>query len=108
MSKHTPGPWKAVVWGTANRIVSADLVLIAETPRHRNADADANLIAAAPELLDALTILQPAAEIAWECIQLMKDGNDDETTFNRLRAARHALREGSAKARDVIAKAEGK
>ena len=63
MSKHTPGPWKAVFSGVAAQI---DCMEIAEVSHMRvipasggwptpgEPEVDARLIAAAPELLEAL------------------------------------------------------
>ncbi|MDC7800258.1 hypothetical protein PQS91_10405 [Stenotrophomonas geniculata] len=58
MSKHTPGPWS--VGEDGDMIWASDLdhrpVLVANVPftRDPRVEADARLIAAAPELLDAL------------------------------------------------------
>jgi len=63
MSKHTSGSWKAVSSGTANNegkhtIQASDGTWIAETiphqPRGCSQEANARLIAAAPELLKEL------------------------------------------------------
>ena len=58
MSKHTPGPWEAVDSMTIRGPFEMGNpekpgMLIATLPAHRE-DGDARLIAAAPELLDAL------------------------------------------------------
>ena len=67
MSKHTPGPWKAIEWATnARTTVVSDArvgrIVVAECSgqgRHTNESlADAQLIAAAPELLqEAKTVI---------------------------------------------------
>lgn len=62
MSKHTPGPWKVEKTSTGNNITSYLLPYVAAVSdglRARNGEGDANarLIAAAPELLDALRIM---------------------------------------------------
>jgi hypothetical protein len=66
MSKHTPGPWEVDThdsWGGAVYVMYADERTIAEVrpfsdkedrEKGGNIDADARLIAAAPDLLDAL------------------------------------------------------
>jgi len=58
-TKHTAGPWKAVEWSChAPTTIKARDVIIAECSGHgRDADeslADSRLIAAAPEMLEAL------------------------------------------------------
>lgn len=68
MNKHTPGPWRhegSEVWATrAMRInnISAGTPMIATVCKHEDAeqfdyDANARLIAAAPELLEALQLM---------------------------------------------------
>lgn len=57
MSNYTPGPWTAEGW--ENLVVNAGNVTLASTPGYTNgnlaeAKANARLIAAAPELLEAL------------------------------------------------------
>lgn len=60
MSKHTPGPWK--VEGSIYEHMHSEIVSampgsergIAQVWKHENAMADARLIAAAPELLEAV------------------------------------------------------
>lgn len=63
MSKHTPGPWTA--YGTTVRAKSRFICGIKhyeipadEEPPDRSEEADARLIAAAPELLEACRDLQ--------------------------------------------------
>ena len=67
MSAHTPGPWEAMIFGgwDAPRIWSGD-GSIALLQHHdsgpEEAEANALLIAAAPELLEALTLLVAGIE----------------------------------------------
>lgn len=62
-AKHTPGPWtdKALSDGTADKVIAADgerLCDIASSYRTKaEMTANARLIAAAPELLQALSLL---------------------------------------------------
>lgn len=67
--KHTPGPWVLTVHtGTGGPINPGDdwsisghfsgVAIVYEGGRNPNADADARLIAAAPELLEALIALR--------------------------------------------------
>ena len=53
MSKHTPGPWER--WGRASpsQVISAGDCFVAQT-LGGNDEANARLIAAAPDLLEAL------------------------------------------------------
>ncbi len=55
MSKHTPGPWRRHA-AFANGISDAEGLLIAASMK----DEDANLIAAAPDLLAALIMVRDA------------------------------------------------
>lgn len=56
MTSHTPGPWHVDIYGEYNVVESSDCRLIATVRSGRNSSlkADARLIAAAPDLLDAL------------------------------------------------------
>lgn len=74
-AKHTSGPWRV----SCDRIVSVKTnVVLAETcspsaydPEHREQDANRRLIAAAPELLEALkAMVQHGGESAEEWIDL--------------------------------------
>ena len=58
MSKHTPGPWSADKWATGYT-VSSDLehYSVCHLEECNNDEANAHLIAAAPELLAALVRL---------------------------------------------------
>ncbi|HHG4665852.1 TPA: hypothetical protein ACPWGC_002375 [Pseudomonas aeruginosa] len=64
MSKHTPGPWQ---WSHGRLLHNvpgeySDTILDIQDKVWRPTEEDARLIAAAPELLEALT---EAAEILW-------------------------------------------
>ena len=73
-TKHTPGPWRyegAEVWATAPmrfNLTTAGTPMIATLCKHEDADggfpveANARLIAAAPELLEALEEMVKAGE----------------------------------------------
>lgn len=99
MSVHTPGPW--VVWEnpSGGAEVEAAGVSIADVksrggvphPTQEHCLANARLIAAAPDMLEALNALF-GAELE-RCMSL--DGKPDQT-------------EAVARARAAIAKAEGK
>jgi hypothetical protein len=59
MSKHTPGPWTFVQGGsgdfpTWNVRIGSNLVTLPFASSMETLDADARLISAAPDLLDAL------------------------------------------------------
>jgi hypothetical protein len=92
-SKHTPGPWKAsraFIENAPDRLIVTDgkwgSPALAWLPAAR--DADAQLIAAAPDLLKAL-------EVALEYLE----ANPDDYSEPRAKAARAAI----AKARGVEA-----
>ena len=63
MNKHTPGPWFYETGNTEALIVERDGTTVAElqttyqTTAHRSLEANARLIAAAPDLLAALQSL---------------------------------------------------
>jgi hypothetical protein len=69
MTKHTPGPWRiaADMHGIGNMPVhgveAADGTAIANCGKWKGAEANARLIAAAPELLDQLA----------QCLAVMRD-----------------------------------
>ena len=99
MGKHTPGPWRAVgfhgdkTWlhvqadydGEVHEICDLDEPAGGRSPRLK--EADARLIAAAPEMYDALLGVLPFLDAA--------TGDDD------------AIREQYERIEDVLAKAEG-
>lgn len=64
MSAHTPSPWSFVQSGTGDfpiwnvRIGTRGLITLPATAGMETMDADARLIAAAPELLEALKLMQ--------------------------------------------------
>lgn len=60
MSKHTPGPWSAEHW--AGKWYVVDHIDISVASISRDSEANANLIAAAPDLLEALEGLLVTAE----------------------------------------------
>lgn len=92
MGKHTPGPWRACTWDPMERAhVHADdpqeSGCTARFDLPRNA-ADARLMAAAPELLEALEEMAAAHQRV--------DPHHEDTCSNCIRA------------RAAIAKAEGR
>ncbi|WP_104662817.1 hypothetical protein [Ensifer adhaerens] len=95
MSKHTPGPWKYGVRRDKSIWLS---IGDPEKGPHRQGDlyaseADARLIAAAPELLDVVNdILR--VEDGKAALSFSEYFEQSETAFNRMRA--------------VVAKAEGR
>jgi hypothetical protein len=60
MKKHTPGPWKLKVDGyNAHSIKGPDGKSVASCTQHRlEVGANGNLVAAAPELLEALKFIE--------------------------------------------------
>ena len=57
MDKHTLGPWEANEWADGWEIGARDAhCTVCRLVNCNNAEANSNLIAAAPELLEALTI----------------------------------------------------
>lgn len=75
--KHTPGPWKLLTVGDRNRLCPADKnnqsILTLEDEGNSTfacvyEEADANLIAAAPDLLEALKLFIRSEKMA-------RDGN---------------------------------
>jgi hypothetical protein len=107
--KHTPGPWKAtesdpaegahVFWITAPQGCGPNNGEVDITTMHGNKPANARLIAAAPELLEALRYAEKGLALAnTQALEQLKERNEYESIFQApLDAARAA-----------IAKAEGK
>jgi hypothetical protein len=97
MSKHTPAPWiiRDVPWH-ATDIITEDLLYVCQVYGHKNKSgpmtANARLIAAAPELLQALLNL-----VGTMCAA---DGSDMEADLDAIDAR-------VADARAAIAKATG-
>ncbi len=91
MSKHTPGPWKYSTEPQPNGcpIIGAQGLMIAmlahtvkQADQRETALANARLIAAAPELLEALRVAALALAHATETVPVVYD--DD---YNRVSAA---------------------
>ena len=81
MSKHTPGPWIVVSRGMFSpKVVDANSLGICHTTyAPTGAEANARLIAAAPDLLEALKEIVDAADGAgWEQL---------DPSFKKARAA---------------------
>jgi hypothetical protein len=97
MSKHTPGPW-GIDEGMSVWIMAGPLH-VATIPRAADGDwspANARLMAAAPEMLEALKQIAGALE-DWASIPPPRDNTGEE----------RALVVAAALARAVAAKAEG-
>ena len=108
MSKHTPGPWEAIPFdedgeqhfGIINarqpcggKIKTADIARIWPRGGKAKTAANASLIAAAPELLEALKFILADYE----------DAREEWNSFDAETYADHLI----AEARAAIAKAEG-
>jgi hypothetical protein len=99
MSKHTPGPWRYWTQSRAGRgedtctFVSADSTEVLRAVTKTITEADADLIAAAPDLLEALKLVMPALEHMR--LQWPRSEFDDSIDI-------------VANARTAIAKAEGR
>ena len=101
MSEHTPGPWRRFANSIKSRKAGCVIVRLPaltdrvgdETPEQiERWDADARLIAAAPELLEALELALGSHNRL-----LLSDPPKDAWVFNEV----------EAKARAAIAKAKG-
>jgi len=112
MKPHTPGPWKAIEWATnARTTVVSDArvgrIVVAECSgqgRHTNESlADAQLIAAAPELLDALQ----AAQQEFLGLSSYLETCEPVTIIENLDAVIASLKAKQAKAEAAIRKAKG-
>lgn len=103
-SKHTPGPWQAAEAGGGYNIesrspeMSATVAVICAR-RSVTGEADAHLIAAAPDLLAALERLDAKATDAIEWLQTHQDPKVNQQI--------HALRGVQLNARAAILKAWG-
>ena len=66
MSKHTPGPWE---WNKYGALLHEDEIVLGIDGGCRRCDypneANARLIAAAPDLLEALTLLESTCGEGW-------------------------------------------
>ncbi len=104
LAQHTPGPWTYSDDGLGFSVHhihdDAKGRVVAKTRERFDGDeANARLIAAAPEMLDALRDILPAAE--WE-LESLRDQESDESE----KAAR-ILAKNIAKARAAISRATG-
>lgn len=90
--KHTPGPWVAFYkakydeWHVSVPIAGSSMkwALFDDGIRSENPEADARLIAAAPELLEALRAIETAAENDSDCLP-------ESATWKAINAARAAI-----------------
>lgn len=101
MSEHTPGPWTIFAdKGAAVCILPAERpgeVCSFEGRGGPEREADARLIAAAPELLEA-------CKLYWNAVDLMNDGPDDSD----VALASGWFQKAQTIARAAIAKAESR
>lgn len=75
MSKHTPGPWEADIWGGKWYVVDLNDIAVASCG---DSNANANLIAAAPDLLEALESVSKELQLyRWmqNCVDKRAQGN---------------------------------
>ena len=102
MTNHTPGPFCVETQGPAPRkvIVGADRSLVAMLYGQPNEDADASLLAAAPEMLAALIDVIEIAQESVEVRQRSEDAYDRDTA--------RSFQADIDRARAAIAKAEGR
>jgi hypothetical protein len=84
-TKYTPGPWRPVTDGISYWVEIDGIIAMVMNCRHKQAQSKAALIAAAPELADAL---------AWALEQIEDDLSPDH-------------QEALAHARAVLARAQG-
>ena len=54
MNEHTPGPWRPVTDGISHWVEIDGVIVMVMNYRNKQAQANARLISAAPELLEAL------------------------------------------------------
>lgn len=85
-TKHTPGPWRVEQTTTKFRLLCSDGAILAINGGMIPVKADASLIAAAPDLLDALKGLARIVEAFSYTTQLGK------TQRERLETARAILK----------------
>lgn len=91
-TKHTPGPWKLITDGPAKtgfevRQISSG-VLLAET----RFETDAALIAAAPEMFEALELLVNAISKCPEYLDAMKSHGFDIEVVDALKESKSILK----------------
>ena len=104
MSAHTPSPWTFVQSGTGDfpiwnvRIGTRGLITLPATAGMETMDADARLIAAAPELLEALNLMATIIDNMGD----MPDGFIHPSPWKTLKCE-----EALMQARAAIAKATG-
>ena len=103
-TQHTKGPWTAVCSGMDARVRCSDgrQFLVGDIIYHEDNKANAHLIAAAPELLDALKVLEYAA-LQYGVLR-SAETPDDDAILHALTAQLEAMRVAQV----VIAKAEGR
>ncbi len=109
MSKgHTPGPWAVERADDAYCIANVGNLVIMPCGgkvKHGNAEADARLIAAAPDLLEALELLNQSAPAA-SC-EMFHHEKQDRHTFLEECPALIRYEQACLKARAALAKARG-
>jgi hypothetical protein len=98
-SKHTPGPWKAFDTYVgfddgrlvANCIQMKQSNLIKEAAMYEEAKQNAALIAAAPELLEALELLADAISNCPEYVGAMRSFGFDIDVVDAIRSAKQTI-----------------
>lgn len=81
-NKHTPGPWTIHNGGSSEYYIKADNWVIAETCKSHatmssTESANAHLIAAAPDMLEALEGAVERLRSAWAAIEHLRDHAPD-------------------------------
>lgn len=108
MSKHTPGPWVVC----ARYVVTPDQdTTICEIPEYladytETDEANARLIAAAPDMLEALDDAQHWLGQAWACIEHIKESAPPYEKKAAIEMLKEISRVGET-VRKAIAKAGG-
>lgn len=69
MSKHTPGPWSVYDRGIGFEVVTEDGETVNQGFRGTFGEEDANLIAAAPDLLEAAKLVYDCAFLDSRCTE---------------------------------------
>lgn len=117
--KHTPGPWEAILWSEGRWIIKADdrnvLICTREEFPSKPAEYDANarLIAAAPDLLDAVGFARAALEALKGYEADCGEALPDDHELGRIEDSRHSpsfrIRVGHIRRlAAALAKAEGR
>jgi hypothetical protein len=94
-TKHTPGPWmyepkgRGHVWSDCRDDGSGAVIAVMPETNHGTKEADARLIAAAPELLSALyALLDDVSDLTDEAREAFSGINDRSVTLARAAIAK--------------------